>query len=103
MAFLASSRTEQIRAATIILRLLVVAAPQAQSRSKPVTSFQLQCPVRRRLFHLSCHTRSESFLLSEETDARLQRCWGDEIARKQATLSDLDRSTIDPKCSGRSN
>jgi hypothetical protein len=89
-------------AAIIILGLLVVAAPQAQNRPKLGTSFQQAAPA--------AHATVAPVLPYplyvvpvQQRDERTpkQRCWDDETARVGGTVSDLDRSTIDLKCSQR--
>jgi hypothetical protein len=89
-------------AAIIILGLLAVAAPQAQNSSKLGTSFQQAAPP--------AHATVAPVLPYpvyvvpvQQRDERKpkQRCWDDETAKVGGTLSALDRSTIDLKCSQR--
>lgn len=86
----------------IILGLLMVAAPAAQNSSKLSTSFQQAAPAE--------HATVAPVLPypvyvvpAQQRDERTpkQRCWDDETAKVGGALSDLDRSTIDLKCSQR--
>lgn len=89
-------------AAIIIIGLLVVASPQAQNRSKLGTSFQQAAPAAQATIAPVLPYPVYVFPV-QQRDERTpkQRCWDDETVRVGGTLSDLDRTTIDLKCSQR--
>ena len=89
-------------AAIIILGLLAIAAPQAQNSSKLGTSFQQAAPAAQATI-APVLPYPVYVVPVQQRDGRSpkQHCWDDETAKLGGTLSDLDRSTIDLKCSQR--
>ena len=87
-------------AALIIVGLLAVVAPQALNSSKLGTSFQQAAPAAQPT--IAPVLPYPVYVVSvQQRDGRTpkQRCWDDETANLGGILSDLDRSTIDLKCS----
>jgi hypothetical protein len=89
-------------AAIIIIGLLAVAAPQVQNISKLGTSFQQAAPAAQASIAPVLPYPVYVVPVQQRDDRTpKQRCWDDETARVGKPLSDLDRGTIDLKCSQR--
>jgi hypothetical protein len=87
-------------AALIILGLFAVVAPQALNSSKLGTSFQQAAPAAQATT-APVLPYPIYVVPVQQRDGRTpkQRCWDDETANVGGILGDLDRSTIDLKCS----